>query len=68
MLGLTLSPMSKQLRKKYNIDGGVKGVVVTRVRPDSVAAKKDIQPGHVVVEVNQEELVDPGKLSESSKN
>ena len=62
MLGLTLSPMSKKLRKKYNIDSSVKGVVVTRVRPDSVAAKKDIHAGYVVVEVNQEEVRGPGQV------
>ncbi len=62
MLGLTLAPLSDKMRRKYNIDASVNGVVVTRVRPDSVAAQKDIQPGHVVVEVNQEEVDTPGQI------
>ncbi len=62
MLGLTLSPMSKALRRQYNIDPGVKGVVIVDVRPDSVAAQKDILPGHVVVEVNQEEVGTPEQV------
>ncbi len=62
MLGLTLSPMSKKLRKKYNIDSSIKGVVVTGVRDNSVAFKKEIQAGHVVVEVNQEEVNGPEQV------
>lgn len=67
MLGLTLSPMSKKLRKKFNIDAGVNGVVVTAVRPDSVASQKDIQPGYVVVEVNQQEVGAPEQVVEIVK-
>jgi len=62
MLGLTLSPMSKKLRKQYNIDPAVNGVVVTDVRTDSVASQKDIQPGYVVVEVNQQEVNAPQQV------
>ena len=62
MLGLTLSPMSKKLRKKYNIDSSIKGVVVTGVRDNSVAFQKEIQAGHVVVEVNQEEVTGPEQV------
>ncbi len=62
MLGLTLSPLSPELRRKFNIDSGVRGVVVTDVRPDSVAAQKDILPGYVVVEVNQQEVSSPAQV------
>ncbi|MCP4937483.1 MAG: Do family serine endopeptidase [bacterium] len=62
MLGLTLSPMSKRLRKKYHIDRSIKGVVVTGVRDNSVAFKKEIHAGHVVVEVNQEEVHGPEQV------
>jgi serine protease Do len=64
ILGLTLSPISSKLRQKFNIDSSVKGLVVTAVREDSVAAQKEVRPGYVVVEVNQEEVTTSKQISE----
>jgi serine protease Do len=58
-LGLTLSSVTDELRRRYSIKDSVKGVVVTRVDPNSVAADKRIQPGDVVVEVGQEPVSSP---------
>jgi len=62
MLGLTLAPLTRKLRHKYNIDASIKGVMVTAVRDNSVAAEKNIQPGNVVAEVNQEEVTTPEQI------
>ncbi len=62
-LGLDLSPMTDELRKRYSIKDGVKGVVVTRVDPDSNAADKRIQAGEVIVEVGQEAVTSPADIS-----
>jgi serine protease Do len=56
LMGLTLAPMSPRLRQKYNIESSVKGVVIIKVSPDSVAASKDIQPGNVIVEAYHQEV------------
>lgn len=61
-LGLELSAMSDEARKRYNIKDGVKGVVVTRVDPNSKAADKRIQPGEVIVEVGQEAVSAPADV------
>jgi serine protease Do len=53
VLGLDLSPMSPDLRRRYNIKDSVDGVVVTRVQPGSRAAERMIQAGDVVVEVQR---------------
>lgn len=50
-MGLGLSAVTPQVRRNYNLDDHVSGVLVTRVDPDSDAADKGIQPGDVVVSV-----------------
>jgi serine protease Do len=53
-LGLDLSNMNDELRKRYKIKESVKGVVITAVDPASNAAEKRLSPGDVIVEVAQE--------------
>ena len=62
-LGLELSGVSEDLRKRYGIKDTVKGVVVTRVDPNSSAADKRIQPGEVIVEVGQEGVATPADVT-----
>jgi serine protease Do len=62
-LGLTLSGITDELRKRFNLKDGVKGVVVTRVDPNSAAADKRIQAGDVIVEVGQEPVSTPADLA-----
>ena len=63
MLGLSLSGLTEEMRKRYNIKDTVKGVLVTRVDPNSPAADKRIQPGDVIVEVGQETVSAPADLT-----
>jgi serine protease Do len=53
-LGLDLSNLTDDLRKRYNIKDSVKGVVITGVEPGSTAAEKRLNAGDVIVEVAQE--------------
>ena len=62
-LGLNLSGMTDELRKRYSIKDTVKGVVVTRVDPSSTAADKRIQAGEVIVEVGQEAVSSPADVT-----
>jgi serine protease Do len=62
-LGLELGPLNDEARKKFSIKDSVKGVLVTRVDPNSPAADKRIQPGDVVVEVQQEAVATPDALA-----
>ena len=62
-LGLNLSTLTDELRKRYNIKDGQKGVVVTRVDPSSNAADKRIQPGELIVEVGQEAVATPSDVT-----
>jgi serine protease Do len=62
-LGLTVSGVNEELRRRYNLKEGLKGVVVTRVDPNSPAADKRIQPGDVIVEVGQEPVSAPADVT-----
>jgi serine protease Do len=67
-LGLEFSGLNDELRKKYSIRETVKsGVVVTSVDPRSSAADKRIQPGEVIVEINQEPVAQPADIAKKLK-
>ncbi len=62
-LGLNLTGLSDEARKRFGVKDGVKGVLVTRVDPNSNAADKRIQPGDVIVEVGQEAVNSPADVT-----
>ncbi|WP_349357636.1 DegQ family serine endoprotease [Stappia sp.] len=62
MMGMTLAPMSDELRQQYSISEEVEGVVVTAVEEGSDAAEKRISAGDVVVEVAQEAVSTPADI------
>ena len=64
-LGLTLQKVSDQLREKYGLSDNVKGVVVTKVVPNSPAAEKQLQAGDVILEVDQKPVTTPQEVSET---
>jgi serine protease Do len=59
LLGLAISPMTDELRAKYEIERDVNGLVVTEVNPDSDAARKNISEGNVIVEVKGTKVASP---------
>jgi serine protease Do len=63
-LGLELSGLSDDLRRKFKIKGGVNGVLVTGVDPSVATAEPDkrLAPGDVVVEVQYEAVTTPADL------
>ena len=73
-LGLTLQKVSDQLREKYGLSDQVKGVVITKVAANSPAADKQLQPGDIILEVDQKPVTLPqevtdivGKLQQQKK-
>lgn len=58
-LGLEFSPQTDDLRKRYSIKEGVKGVVITKVDPNSNASDKRVLVGELVVEIGQEAVNSP---------
>jgi len=64
-IGMTLAPLTDELRKEYNLGDKVRGVVVTEVDPASSAAQKNIKAGDVIVEVAQDEVATPEDVAHS---
>ena len=58
-LGLSLSLLDSPARAKFKLGAGVKGVVVTDVDPTSPAADKNLLPGDVIVEVQNQAVKSP---------
>ncbi|MGC2855734.1 DegQ family serine endoprotease [Novispirillum sp. DQ9] len=52
-LGLSVTPLTPELRERFGLEEGARGVVVTTVATNGPAAEKGISAGDVVVEVNQ---------------
>ena len=65
IIGLLLSPLTADLRKKYGLDDNIKGVVVESVDPQSAAATKGLKPGDVIVEAAQDTVSDPDDVAKS---
>jgi len=59
LLGLTISPMSDELRSRFKIAKDIEGVVISAVDPGSDAAAKNIAAGNVIVEVKGEKVRTP---------
>jgi serine protease Do len=59
LLGLSISPLTDELRNRFGIGKSIEGVIITEVKPNSPAAQKDVKPGDVIVEVTQEKVKQP---------
>ncbi|MGL4322962.1 MAG: Do family serine endopeptidase [Beijerinckiaceae bacterium] len=63
VLGLNLSNMTDDLKRRFNVKDTVKGVLVVGVDPNSAAADKRLQPGDVIQEIGQEAVAKPAEVT-----
>jgi len=54
LIGLSLAPLTDELRTKHNLGKDIKGVIVVEVDPASPAAERGVKVGDVIVEVAQD--------------
>ncbi len=66
-LGLTLSEMTAQIRRQYQLSDDAEGVIIVDVKENSPAAETGLQAGDVIVMVNQEKVYTPLELLEKVK-
>lgn len=62
-LGLALAPLGNAVRQEFGLTDDIEGVVITKVDPSSDAAEKQLRPGNVIVEVNQEKVSSPDDVA-----
>ena len=56
VLGLTVSPLTDELREQLELNGGVEGLVVTAIEEDSEAFAKGLRSGDVITEAGQQKV------------
>ena len=66
-LGLTLSNLNPDIRKRLSIPKDVNGVLVSRVKDGSPAADKGIEAGDVIVQVDQTPVSKPDDIIQKVK-
>ena len=63
VLGLTLAPLTADLRKKYEVASDVEGLVVLDVADKSPAAETTLRAGDVITEVDQKAVANAEDFS-----
>jgi serine protease Do len=63
-LGLTLAPITQDMKDKFSLGTEQKGVVITDVSPNSSAAERGLKAGDVIVEVQQGEVTTPADVQQ----
>jgi serine protease Do len=66
-LGLQLGSLDQHSRQRLHLKAGVKGVVVTKVADDSPAGQLGIEPGDVIVAINQQPVATPADAAQMLK-
>ena len=63
-LGLKVQTLTPQLAEKFDVAVG-EGVVVTTVKPGSVAAQAGIEPGTLILQINQQPVKDAASFKQA---
>ena len=66
--GLALKNLDDSLRRRLDVDDDVKGVVIVRVTPGSLAARAKLRPGDVLLEVNRHPVTSVGEVEKEYKS
>ncbi len=62
-LGLDMVSLTPDLRRRFGIKDGIKGVLIARVDGNSRASEKQIVVGDIIVEVSQEAVSTPNDVT-----
>ena len=66
-LGLRLKPLDPQTRSRLNLPRGSNGVVIGGIEPGSAVAGAGVQPGDVIVSINQKPVTSPQQAAAALK-
>ena len=62
-LGITLQPLTAQLRQQLRVPETVKGVVIAGINPSSDAAAEGLQRGDIILQINQKPTTTPAEAA-----
>jgi len=63
-LGLRVTALTAELRERFRLRPEARGVVVVEVLPNTPGAEREIRPGDLILEVQQERVTTPQELQE----
>ncbi|MFO0187174.1 MAG: PDZ domain-containing protein, partial [Alphaproteobacteria bacterium] len=63
-LGLRVAAITDELRQRFNLKPEQRGVVIVEVIPGTPAAERELRPGDVIVEVQQQRVATPAEVQE----
>jgi serine protease Do len=63
--GMTVQPLTPEVAERFELSRGTKGVVITDVDPDGVAAETGLRPGDVIQKVNGRDVASTAELRDS---
>lgn len=64
-IGLALSPLTPDIRQQIGVDETVKGVVISGIKSNSPADRAGLQPGDVIVSVDNNAVDNPNAATEA---
>jgi serine protease Do len=64
-LGISIAPLSGELRRRLNLPDDARGVAVVEVEPDRRAHASGLRPGDVIQEVNRAPVASPDELKQA---
>jgi len=71
-LGITVGNLTGAIRQEFKIPDAVNGIVIAKVEPASEAARKGLDQGDVIVDIDQQPVTDPENANDiirrASKN
>ena len=62
-LGITLQPLTSQMRQQLRIPETVRGVVIAGISPGSDAAAEGLQRGDIIIQINQRPTTTPAEAA-----
>ena len=62
-LGITLQPLTSQMRQQLRVPETVKGVVIAGISPSSDAAAEGLQRGDIILQINQKPTTTPAEAA-----
>lgn len=63
-LGLAILPLDAATKAQRNIGADVQGVMIVAVDGQGPAAEKDVRPGDIIMEVNQDPVASPAEVAQ----
>jgi serine protease Do len=66
-LGMVVKAITPELARQFDVEA-TEGVIVTEVRPNSLAAKYGLKPGDIVTDINHQTVTSPKEFRDTVRN